>query len=299
MWSLKHNYNKLGARMTRAKDLDIRLNHRKSARNTPRGENETGIAKYLWMKVIDPAAKLVFMLALSGILLLCGYVGLAQSSWFDLREIKITGAKHLSRLDILSAGGLGAHTNLLNMKPALVEAGIRENLPWINEVKISRSLPGSIVVDVVEETPYAVGLIDEQWFYLNRSLKPFAPYDYQHGYDLPVISGLSRADLLAEDRELEDLLVQAGELLEKTSALDLELIGKVSQMEINKNKGMIMAFANIPAAVVLGLNFNTKRLDHFQRIVRDLADRGELSRLLLMDLSQEKIVIVRLGQGLV
>ncbi|MDR1397947.1 MAG: FtsQ-type POTRA domain-containing protein [Desulfarculales bacterium] len=296
MWSLKHNYNKLSARITRAQDLDSRLNRQKSARRVLRSENETGIARRFWLRAVDPAVKLVFMLALSGVLLLCGYVGLARSSWFDLREIKITGARHLSRLDILSAGGLGSHTGLLNMKPALVEAGIRENLPWINEVKIRRSLPDSIVIHVVEEIPYAVGLIDEQWFYLNHDLKPFAPYDYRHGYDLPVISGLSRAELLAEDQELEDLLIQARELLDKAADLDLELTGKVSQLEINKNKGMIMAFAKIPAAVVLGSNFNGRRFNHFQQIIRDLADRDELSGLLLMDLSQEKIVIVRLEQ---
>jgi cell division septal protein FtsQ len=298
MARLKGKQNRLKASIQQARDLGSHLRRQKSARRSAKSESLIPAVKKACRQALSPALKLTFILLISGVVLLGGYTGLAQCSWFDLQAIEVIGANHLSRLDILSAGKLGSHTSLISLRPSQVEAGIRENLPWIDQVRVSRRLPNKIVIEVTEQKPYAVGLIDGQWFYLNQGLKPFAPYDYAANYSLPVICGLSRAEFLSEDQETEDLLVQTGEVLREMEKMDPLLTGSVSQIEINKEQGIIIVFDKLPAPVLLGFDIGPKHFGDLQQITKDLADRGELARALLVDLSQEKMAIVRLEQNI-
>ena len=292
----KRNHKLLNARMQRAQSLNSRLVQQKSVRRGPKDKQGPGIIKLFWLKALDPAIKLVFIAATATLLLLGGYVGLAHSSLFELRKVTISGSAHLSRLDILSAGKLGTHTNLISLKPALVEDSIRENLPWISHVKIERQMPNSINIIVVEQVPFAIGLIDEKWFYLNSDLKPFAPFTFNDELNLPVITGLSRKELLDEDTDMEEMLVQARVLLEGMPQELLDITGQISQIDINKAKGLQFVFANVPATLKIGFNFNEVKQRALKQVLYDLAQRNELYKALLIDLSQEKMTIVRLGQ---
>ncbi len=51
-----------------------------------------------------------------------------------------------------------------------------------------------------------------------------------------------------------------------------------------------------PATVRLGLEGFPSRLERLQRVLADLRERGELGRALLIDLTPERRVVVRLGR---
>jgi cell division protein FtsQ len=87
-------------------------------------------------------------------------VGLAawvvtNSPLFDLRDLRVTGLKHLSREQVARLGALNSHTNVLWLSPGAVERRLERN-PWILRAEISRNLPGTIAVSIEERTPVAV-----------------------------------------------------------------------------------------------------------------------------------------------
>jgi cell division protein FtsQ len=87
-------------------------------------------------------------------------VGLAawvvtNSPLFDLRDLRVTGLKHLSRGQVARLGALNSHTNVLWLSPGAVERRLERN-PWILRAEISRNLPGTIAVSIEERTPVAV-----------------------------------------------------------------------------------------------------------------------------------------------
>jgi hypothetical protein len=229
------------------------------------------------------------------LILLGGYLALYHSGCFGLRQVQISGVNHLSRLDILSAAGLGLHSNLLNIKPPAAEAGIRA-LPWVSGVSVSRVLPDQINIQVKEEIPHAIGLIDGQLFYLNRDLKPFAPFVYDEKFSLPVISGLSRADFLNESQETEESLARGNYLLRMLEERPDPLLGALSQLEFEGPVGMKISFANLPATIRTGVNFDERKYKMLQQVLLDLAARGEMNKTLLIDITGDKRIIVRLGQ---
>lgn len=285
---------KLNARVTPGRALESRLERQKTKRPA-RHRQETAARRFL-AGLVAPFVRLTAIIVVTSALLLGTYVGLAHSSWFGLRQVEINGAIHLSRLDILSAGGLGLDTNLIRLTSMQIEAGIRE-LPWIEQVKVERILPDKLRISVVEQTPYAIGLIEDQMFYLNKTLKPFAPFARMTSGDtfsLPVVSGLTRAELIKEDEELEGLLRYGTEII---ALLQEEHgLGALSQLDLDRSTGIKIVFENIPATIKAGDNFGRVKLDALIKVVDDLKQRDELKRAVLIDLTLDKHVTVRLGQ---
>lgn len=85
--------------------------------------------------------------------LVAGY-GLAQSSVFDIRNIEFNGNQQVSDEELLVLSGLtvGEHIYAANLDRA--ETMLTTNL-WVQQVSISRRLPDTLVVDVVERVPAA------------------------------------------------------------------------------------------------------------------------------------------------
>lgn len=289
--ALARNNKRINARLQTGKAVHSRLERQKARRGSA-----TGAVYNAMQRALMPLIKLVLVFCLTGFILLSGYVGLAHSSLFSLRQVQIDGASHLSRLDILSAAGLGLHTNLISLQPEQAEEGIRE-LPWIIQVNVQRSLPGKIEISVQEETPYAIGLIEGELFYLNKLLKPFAPFAYDAQLDLPVISGLSRADMLREDDELEEVLAEGMELLSLLDQVEEPLWGRLSQLNLSPHEDMKLVFENMPATVKFGRQASQQKIEQLRQLSQDLAKRDELKRAVLIDLSIKERIIVRLGQN--
>jgi hypothetical protein len=283
----------LTASVNRGRSLDFRLSRQRKLKKSQNWLKAQQLRRK--RSILKPVCLILAQFTAATLILLGGYLALSACSWFELRQVQITGVNHLSRLDILSAAGLGLHSNLLNIKPPAAEEGIRA-LPWVSGVSVSRVLPDQINIQVEEEIPRAVGLIDGCLFYLNKNLKPFAPFVYDEKFSLPVISGLSRADFLHESQETEEALARGSRLLQMLENWTDPLLGELSQLEFDGQMGMKAAFANIPAAVKTGVNFDERKYKMLQQVLLDLAARGEMDRALSIDITGDKRIIVRLGQ---
>jgi cell division protein FtsQ len=77
-----------------------------------------------------------------------------DSGLFDLRSLQVKGVRHLGAKQIAHLGGLGPGTNVLWLRPGRVAAAIRSD-PWVLSVRVSRTLPSTITLEVKERVPVA------------------------------------------------------------------------------------------------------------------------------------------------
>ena len=91
-----------------------------------------------------------------------GYT-LANSSLFDLEEIKVEGNVTVGRDELIALSGLRVGANLLKVSCDSVAAGILSQ-PYIKKADVSRVLPNKIDITVDERTPFA--LISSEGRYL-------------------------------------------------------------------------------------------------------------------------------------
>jgi cell division protein FtsQ len=83
-----------------------------------------------------------------------GYL-LANSSFFDLTEIKLKGNAVVSRDEIIALSGLRIGANILRISRSQALAGILSH-PYIKETSISRRFPDKLEIMVSERSPMAM-----------------------------------------------------------------------------------------------------------------------------------------------
>lgn len=247
------------------------------------------------MGFIGRAGGLAAFMFLSGLLLVGGYAALAHSGVFTVREAEVLGTDNLSRLEILRAAGIGADTSLLSLPVAKVKARILA-VPWVETADLERDWPHGVRIAVVERRPALLALVEDELYYLDAEMKPFTPVRADETLDLPVISGLSKADLLSPDDEMLELMRDARDLIAALPAEVTALGGRLSEVHLDRVWGLSLVLSDLVPTVRLGLDDHGQRLEALRPLVEDLARRGELKRALLIDLSAPRRAVVRLGR---
>ena len=227
--------------------------------------------------------------------LLGGYGALSSSQALAVQRAEVSGTSHLSRLQVLSAAEIGSHSNLLALPVGKIAARVAA-LPWVSEVSVRRQLPGTVIIRVSERRPAALALVEGRIYYLDGQLRPIAAHQRRRLPDLPVITGLSRADLAQPDEETLRLLEAARGLLAVLPAEQSAPGGNLAELHLDRVWGLSLVFNGLPPVVRVGFGDFSRRLDRLARVRADLARRGELSRARLIDLEPRGRVVVRLGR---
>jgi cell division protein FtsQ len=86
----------------------------------------------------------------------------SRSSLLHLRHLEVVGTTSLTRAEVVRLAGLSSSTNVLWFDPGAVERRL-ESDPWVATATVSRRLPGTIRISVVERAPVAM-IRDERGF---------------------------------------------------------------------------------------------------------------------------------------
>ncbi len=130
-----------------------------------------------------------FALLFTGMGVFLGYEAVEGSSYFNVRELSVSGSHTLDEKTIIKLIGpvLGSNIFQLDLK-AIGEK--LETHPWIKNVSARRQLPGKLIINIVERRPIAMAdfgdiwLMDEQGALLQKAGK-------KRKAGLPVLSGIN------------------------------------------------------------------------------------------------------------
>jgi cell division protein FtsQ len=92
-----------------------------------------------------------------GVLVLAAAAAVAAtySPLFRLETIQIAGARHLSQGDVLQLAGIARDTNLAHLDLHAAERSLEQN-PRVAEATMTRHLPSTLTIDIVERHAVAV-----------------------------------------------------------------------------------------------------------------------------------------------
>ncbi len=80
-------------------------------------------------------------------------VVLSMVIFFRVEHIQVQGNRYYSAEEIEAACGVATGDNLLILSRGEIAANIRENLQYIDGVKVTRQLPNTVIVTVTEQEP--------------------------------------------------------------------------------------------------------------------------------------------------
>jgi cell division septal protein FtsQ len=280
-------------RVEKARSVSPRLSRQKVKRRPsqkPKGMSPA--AKAFWKGLFMAFTMAVITLLVSGGLL-AAYAALATHPGFQVKRAEIGGVKKLPKLEILRTAGIGSRTNILSLPVGAIEKKLTE-MPWVRQAKVQRVLPDQVCITIKEYEPRQLALVEGGFYYLDAGMRAFAPMGVTPSADLPLLTGLTKADLVDPDDEIRALLDASLELLNCLPAKDRRAGGNLSEIHLDRVWGLSLVFSDLFPTVRIGRGDFKTRLARLEKVKSDLLRRQELKRVLLIDLSDERRVFVRL-----
>ncbi len=257
----------------RKKQTLLRRGQPKNARRRRR-EN-----KRVWPGVLWFTLGLAGLAGISlGLVLL--YYQLLTSPFFcikDINNIEITGTQRFSRSQILEMAHLDSRTNLLALKPTLVEHALMTH-PWIAKAELARHWPNRITLRLTERIPLALVQLEDV-YYIDRTGSLFKPSSPSDPHDFPVITGLSREQFPPGQSSPSVLVSQALKLLEllqdATGPLKSSLVAEIN---VDPERGFTLYISGLKTAFYLGSANLPEKVKKLTKVWPFLAQRGYLAR---------------------
>jgi len=160
-------------------------------------------------------------------------------------RIRVVGNERLAEGEILRALGLRSDSNILSLDLD----GLKQQLlrsPWIKDVQLTRVLPATLTLRVVERAPVGIAvldglyLIDEEGTFLDEMSSRYAELA------LPLVRGMSDEN----GRLVEARAFLAGRVLEAL-AEEPRLAPVVSEIDVSNDAGSIRVVLRHPPVMLL------------------------------------------------
>jgi cell division protein FtsQ len=156
-----------------------------------RAEDQKRSGRALFSTVLRTIAAAAVSAAV-GAAIFYGYRWASSSDVFAIKEVRFVGLVHATESELLARSGLKVGDNLIRTDLLAAAHGI-ESHPWVAAARVTRKLPGSLEVAVVEHRPAALVQMGALYV-LDDQGKLFKRASPQDALDLPIVSGLSRAE---------------------------------------------------------------------------------------------------------
>jgi len=207
------------------------------------------------------------------------YYQLLTSSTFcitDVNNIEVTGNQRFSRAQILEMARLDAQTNLLALRPTVVEHTLQAH-SWIATAELERRWPNRLALRLTERQPLALVQLEEL-YYTDQSGFLFKPTSADP-HDFPVITGLTREHFPDRDRPPSELVVQALNLLTLFQEAPEPLTSsKVAEIHVDPERGFTLYLSGLKTALDLGFADLPEKIKKLPQVWPFLLQRGYLAR---------------------
>lgn len=177
-----------------------------------------------------------FLYKVLSMLVICGAIVAALTLFFRVNTIVVTGQERYTQDQIIEASSVGMGDNLFLLNKYAVAGNIRTALPYVDEIRINRKLPDTLLIEIKEcGTPMAVVQDGFAWL-VSPSGRVVEQLDAVQAEGYAVISGCTllapsvgtrlalATEYAAQQQSLLDLMaaLEAAGLTEQVQAIRLD-----------------------------------------------------------------------------
>lgn len=257
----KKNTNKTKSKQTK-KEETKNTTKKKNNKKTKKKNIKLKIIKWIILLILLITAIILFML----------------SSVFNINKITVTNNNKISEQEIISLSGLVKDENMFKISNKKIKDDIKQN-PYIENVKVSRSISGTINLEVTERVATYMLKFANGYVYINN--QGYMLEISQEPLELPIIIGIKTPiedikegnRLGVEDlKELENI-IKIMEIAKTTSVGDIITEIDISDIE---NYKIIIPSENKTVDFGELTNINIKMLKIEYIIEQEKGKEGEI-----------------------
>ncbi|MFO7565611.1 MAG: FtsQ-type POTRA domain-containing protein [Enhygromyxa sp.] len=227
-----------------------------------------------WPRRLGVAAlKLGSVVVVAWALLLAGrevYEYATTSPRFEVRHFIYEPTPHLDDDQLRELLAIEPGTNILACELPELSERIAAH-PWVAQAIVTRNLPDTLQVEVVEHTPEAI-VLAERFYLVNGEGKPFKPVERGERGELPIITGIDRA-LLAEQRDVA--VAQIERALDLLRLYRSKQRPKLGEIHLDEDGSITLYTASSGTQLLLGRGEFEARLDRWDALRAALGERAD------------------------
>lgn len=244
--------------------------------------NTISIQKYI--KIILPILSSCIIIA--GIIMGSMYIYkyITKSDKFLLSEIYVNGNQYLTSGEIISIAGLQKDKNIFNYKIEEIEAKLLAS-NWIQDVKITRTLPSKFKIEVIEHKPVFIILRDNELYYLNNKAQFIDKVNKNKFISLPILYINN-----ATNNEIKILPDFINEL--ETTKFPYAL-NDISWININPLYGFEMFIEANNLTLQIDKQNYEQNIKNLISVIEDLKKRKEISKVRKIRAAFNKVMIIK------
>lgn len=252
------------------------------------------------LRVGRVAGKLVLLLSVIAACLWGGRWAIrhvVDSPRFQIRAIEFSPTPHLGQAEVLDLAAVSPGDKLLGVDTDAVAARMATH-PWVANVRVSRRLPSSLVIEITERQAVAVAALSGLYL-VDDSGRPFKRATMEEADGLPVLTGIDRA------RYAQMRVVSEAAFREALAVLrqyrDRPGRPPVGEVSIDPGFGFSLLLLEGGAEIRLGQGNYSKKLAQLDQILEAVVakEMGGLSalRIVHLDLPESGRIPVLLRTG--
>lgn len=242
---------------------------------------------------IDFCLKCIMIIAFISVLSLASifiYDFYTQSSFFNIKNIKISGLDRIEKQDIMEMADIQGDENIFSINLFSIEKQVASH-PWVQSVSVKRHLKSTLSISIIEQKPLAIVKIENLAdILINTQGAPFKEYEPEKDriQNIPIITGL---DLTTHNGQYRF----HGPLFDSTmNLLNMKDIHPVMHIKGDKNTGILVditdTYNHLPEnsnsiiQIKLGFDDFKAKLDKARKISRYIDKNFPDKEICAMDL---------------
>jgi len=226
----------------------------------------------------------VLIIALAVVAVAGGAAGgrsLVRSEALRLRAIRFEGLTRARADELLALSPVRIGDNILSADLEGLERALTRH-PWVRSADARRSWPPSLTVKVNERA--AAALIELDGLYLvDDQANVFKRAAAGDGLDLPVVTGIGRADFVQRRAEVEPLLWGALALARAWRTSPREAAAPLSEIHVDPGEGTTIYVGDEGTQVRLGQGDLPAKLARSEQVLSALRAEGKKAEVLHLD----------------
>jgi cell division protein FtsQ len=201
---------------------------------------------------------------------------------FAVRTVLVEGERRRSASAVADAAGVAVGKNIFALD--LTQAGsLLAQDPWIERATVTRKLPSTISINVVEREAYAAAVISGELYLATRDGDLFKKLGEDDPSDLPVVTGIT-AEQVATDRAGVVLAIKR--VLDVVEDFERTGIAKrypVEELHLEKDGVLAVTIGKEAIALHLGMPPYRDKIEQASRVLNEVARRKANAQVIFLD----------------
>lgn len=205
-----------------------------------------------------------------------------KSPRFSIRTITVEGASKLTPEAIAKAGGVVVGQNVFSVDVEQAKKAI-EKEPYVAEATVTRKLPNTISIQVVERQPAILVALEDKLFLATQDGHVFKELAPEDTYDLPLVTGI-KAELAVKDRDgLAILVRRALDVVDEVQKTNIAKRYPVQEVHLEVDGTCELVVGREGISIHLGAPPFKGKLEQADRVLAEIQKRKSNASVIFLD----------------